>query len=380
MTPIPTARPWLPKVVIIDDDPVSAGFLGALLKQEGFLVVKAADGAAGRSLVAAESPDLVLLDVQMPDESGLETCQKLKQDQSLSEIPVIFLTASEELSTKLQGFAAGAVDYITKPYQAEEVIARIRVHIRARRSLALLTQSQMNQLEHLGSALRAIMPAPSDYPEFKFQVQYLPVLGAGGDFYDVLQAGGGVYDYVVADVCGHEADASLMTSALKVLLYQGQSTLSAPLETLRMANRALLATFPESNYLTLVWVRLNRSRKTLTVLGAGHPPVLILKPGVPSIRQVPVDSDVLGMFEDAALFETTLAVEPGDRIILYTDGAIEIPDAQGVSRDRGLDRLSRACLRGARLELADLVASVAAEVRTTLYPIEDDILILALEV
>ena len=373
-------RPWLPRVVIIDDDPVSAGFLGALLKQDGFLVAKAADGAAGRALVAAECPDLVLLDVQMPDESGLETCKRLKQDQALAEIPVIFLTASEDLHTKLQGFEAGAVDYITKPYQAEEVIARIRVHIRARRSLALLTQSQMSQLENLGSALRAIMPDPDDYPEFRFQVQYLPVVGTGGDFYDVLQAGGGVFDYVVADVCGHEADASLMTSALKVLLYQGQSTLSSPQETLRMVNRALLASFPEPNYLTLVWARLNRSRKTLSILSAGHPQVLVLRPGGPSIQVVPSDSDVLGMFEDAAIQETTLAVEPGDRIILYTDGAIEIPDALGVSRDRGLDRLSRFCLAGAGLGLAGMVAAVAAEVRATPYPIEDDILILALEV
>ena len=380
MSDQPPSQAWLPRIVIIDDDPISASLMGAFLKQEGFLVTKAGNGPAGRALVAKDRPDLILLDVQMPGENGIETCRKLKDEPALADIPVIFLTSSEDLGTKLQGFAAGAVDYITKPYQSEEVIARIRVHIRARRTMGLLTQSQMAQLENLASAQRAIMPDPAARPEFKFQVQYLPMHQAGGDFYDVLEAGLGLFDYVVADVSGHDADASLVTSALKVLLYQGQSTLSSPQETLRMVNGALLAAFPEAIYLTLVWVRLNRSRNTMSMLSAGHPPALLLRRAAGSIEPVAVHGDVLGMFPDASVVETVHSVAPGDRIILYTDGAIELPDDDGVSRDRGLERLCALCLEHAGLDLAAMVAAVSAGLRPDAAPVTDDILILGVEV
>ena len=169
MNAAPLIDTWITRIVIIDDDFVSAICLETLLKQEGFTTFKATNGPCGRALVKAKEPDLILLDVQMPGENGLETCRMLKADPSTADVPVIFLTGSEDLDTKLSGFRAGAVDYITKPFQSAEVLARIQVHIRARRTTKLLVSAQMAQLNRLAKAQQAILPDPAAMPLMRSQ-------------------------------------------------------------------------------------------------------------------------------------------------------------------------------------------------------------------
>jgi sigma-B regulation protein RsbU (phosphoserine phosphatase) len=367
-------------IVIIDDDFVSAVCLEALLKQEGYTIYKALTGPEGRQLVRAREPDLVLLDIQMPDENGLETCRKLKEDPLTADVPVIFLTGAEDLDTKLDGFKAGALDYITKPYQTAEVLARILVHIRARRMMKLLVASQLAQLDRLAKAQKAILVAPDALPQARFSPFYRPFHAAGGDFYEVLQAGDQIFDYVVADVSGHDADASLVTAALKVLLHQGCSTLSSPLDTLRMVNGALRSSFPEPLYLTLAWVRLNRNRKVLSAFLAGHPPVLHLDGSGSAPSPFGVAGDVLGMFDTVEISEIHRPVATGDRVLLFTDGLIEMPSEGGVSRRLGMERLARAASARFTLPLADMVQGIAGELAPLSEAPSDDLLLLGLEV
>jgi sigma-B regulation protein RsbU (phosphoserine phosphatase) len=377
----PPTDSWVTRVVIIDDDYVSAVCMEALLKQEGFTPYKAMNGPEGRAMVKAHKPDLILLDIQMPGENGLETCAKLKADPATADIPVIFLTGTEELATKLDGFKIGAVDYITKPYQTAEVLARIQVHIRARRTMAMLASAQMAQLDALAKAQKAILPDPASMPEAQFETFYQPIHAAGGDFYEVLQAGDRIFDYVVADVAGHDADASLVTSALKVLLQQGRSTLLSPLETLRMVNSALVSSFPEHVYLTLAWIRLNRNRNTMTTILAGHPPVLHLGTGGLAPETCGAPGDVLGMFDTIELVEVQRPVLKGDRILLYTDGLIELPLPGGVSsRKAGILRLAEAARRSGRLSLGQMVEGVVAELVRAAPKVEDDLLLVGVEV
>jgi sigma-B regulation protein RsbU (phosphoserine phosphatase) len=371
----------IPKIVIIDDDHFSALMLASLLKKEGFILLKAITGPEGRKMVAEQQPDLVLLDVRMPGENGLETCIKLKLDNATAEIPVIFLTGDEDMETKLDGFKAGAVDYVTKPFHSAEVIARIRVHIQARRALALLAEDRVPQLRRLALAQQAILPSPSQFPGARFAPVFRPMHDAGGDFYDVLQPGEDIHDYVVADVSGHDADATLVTSALKVLLYQGQITLSSPLATLRMINSAIRATFGERFFLSLAWVRLNRNRQTLTIIMAGHPPVLLLRAGTDTLETFVSSGDVLGIFDAVHLEETECPVAPGDRLLLFTDGLIELPQADGrVSQTRGLERLMAAALAHRRLPLDEAAAAIVDSLTADAGKVADDILLLAVEV
>ena len=381
MNPSQTTDPSLTTIVIIDDDFVSAVCLEALLKQEGYTIYRALNGPDGRALARLREPDLVLLDVQMPEENGLETCRKLKADPATADVPVIFLTGTEDLSTKLEGFEAGAMDYITKPYQSSEVLARIRVHIRARRMQKLLVSNQLAQLDGLARAQKAILVAPETMPLAKFSAFYRPFHAAGGDFYEVLQAGDQIFDYIVADVSGHDADASLVTSALKVLLHQACSTLSSPEETLRMVNGALRSAFPEHLYLTLAWAHLNRNRKTLTTYLAGHPPVVHLGRATGKARVIEAPGDVLGIYDTIEIAAVQCAVAPGDRVLLYTDGLIELVSRDGVSsRSQGLARLCEAAEQRLDLSLPEMVKGIAEDLVQNAKPAEDDLLILGVEV
>mgnify|MGYP001296074145 CR=1 FL=1 len=126
-------------VVIIDDNPNNLQVLSGILHDAGYKVRPALSGVIGLRAIAAQPPDLVLLDILMPELDGYETCRTLKENPVTADIPVIFISALNAIEDKLAGFHAGGVDYLTKPFQPEEVLARARTHIdlaRTRRSLA----------------------------------------------------------------------------------------------------------------------------------------------------------------------------------------------------------------------------------------------------
>lgn len=117
------------KILIIDDDSANLSVVGSYLTQQGYQIIVAQQGEAGLHLAQQERPDLILLDVKLPGIDGLEVCRRLKADQTTHEIPVIFMTIVGSIEDKVRGFAVGGVDYITKPFQAEEVLARCTTHL-----------------------------------------------------------------------------------------------------------------------------------------------------------------------------------------------------------------------------------------------------------
>ncbi len=123
---------FIPKdslILIVDDNPTNLEFLSDSLVDEGWEMVVATSGESALQKVKSNRPDLILLDVRLPGIDGFETCSQLKSDSALKEIPIIFMTALSNPEDKVKGLNLGAVDYITKPFQKEEVLARIRVHL-----------------------------------------------------------------------------------------------------------------------------------------------------------------------------------------------------------------------------------------------------------
>ena len=121
-----------PKILLIDDESASIALLMAYLKERNYEILVALGGMDGLRKALAGQPDLILLDIRMSDLDGLATCRKLKAEANTALIPVIFLSASKDLQFKLEGFQAGAVDFIEKPFHKEEVLARVGVHLQAR--------------------------------------------------------------------------------------------------------------------------------------------------------------------------------------------------------------------------------------------------------
>jgi len=120
-------------ILIVDDNPTNLGVLFDYLRGSGFKVLIAEDGDGALQRATYANPDIILLDVLMPGIDGFETCRLLKENEETCDIPVIFMTALSETVDKVRGFELGAVDYVTKPLQHEEVLARIQTHLTIRK-------------------------------------------------------------------------------------------------------------------------------------------------------------------------------------------------------------------------------------------------------
>ncbi|HAG14973.1 MAG TPA: hypothetical protein DCG69_00405 [Bacteroidales bacterium] len=121
-----------PLVLLVDDIPQNIQVLGAILKNQGYSFALTTSGAETYQLLHKTIPDLILLDVMLPDEDGFSICKNLKADERTKDIPVIFLTAKNDTSDKVNGFKVGGVDYITKPFEELEVIERVKNHLQAK--------------------------------------------------------------------------------------------------------------------------------------------------------------------------------------------------------------------------------------------------------
>ncbi len=148
-------------ILIVDDTPANISVLLEYLHQQGFKGLVARDGLRALEQVKHARPDLILLDVVMPGLDGFETCRRLKADADTAEIPVIFMTALSETTDKMKGFEAGAVDYVTKPFQHEEVLARITTHLTLRR-LQMALREVNSRLEQRVAARTAELTQAND--------------------------------------------------------------------------------------------------------------------------------------------------------------------------------------------------------------------------
>ena len=119
-----------PKILVVDDQPVNVQLLKRKLEREGIQVIAAYTGTEALEIVIKDKPDLILLDVMMPDMDGMEVCQRLQELEETRSIPVIFITARSSKESKLEGLAVGAVDYITKPIDLDETLARVQTQLR----------------------------------------------------------------------------------------------------------------------------------------------------------------------------------------------------------------------------------------------------------
>jgi CheY-like chemotaxis protein len=119
-----------PKILVVDDQPINVQLLKRKLEREGMAVATAYSGREALDLVAADKPDLILLDVMMPEMDGIEVCQRLQADSETKTIPIIFITARTSKEGKIEGLGVGAVDYITKPIDLDETLARVQTQLR----------------------------------------------------------------------------------------------------------------------------------------------------------------------------------------------------------------------------------------------------------
>ena len=155
--------PDKPSILVVDDTPANLQLLASMLKERGYRTRPVPSGLLALQAALSEPPDLILLDINMPEMNGFEVCQSLKADEKLKDIPVIFISALNEVLDKVRAFAVGGVDYITKPFQFDEVQARVNTHLKLwhlqqelekhNRQLGKLVQAQVKKISDTQMAM-----------------------------------------------------------------------------------------------------------------------------------------------------------------------------------------------------------------------------------
>lgn len=174
-------------ILIVDDNPQNLQVLGNLLRDHGYKVAAAQDGLKALEFIQNRQPDCILLDIMMPEITGVEMCQRLKADETTRDIPVIFLTGVTDPWNKARAFEAGGVDYITKPFESEDVLARVTTHL-ALRQMHQQLQVQNAQLQHeIRERQRAEAELQAAHDELKTKNEQLEQLNASKDkFFSII--------------------------------------------------------------------------------------------------------------------------------------------------------------------------------------------------
>lgn len=363
-------------ILIVEDDPGTSRVIQMMLERHGFRTAIAFTRAEAMVKVGTERFDLILLDINLPDGNGFDICSALQQIPGMAGIPVIFISSNEDTETKIRGFESGGVDYITKPVSGAELIARITTHLRLRRAYDQLAELQAERVQRLAGAQSSLMPQPEDYPQAGFAVVLRQILQAGGDFYDVVPVGDDIYDYIVADASGHDLAASFWTAALKTLIAENAHPINHPRDIVLAVNKTLRRILPEGVFFTLIYARVNRRTRTATLVSAAHPPVVVVPAGDEPAYSVEQQGDIIGVFDDVVFDSCDLKLAVGDRLLLYSDGVIEIDENHEVGLERLLQHLNE---QSPDLPLEQLVKGTI-ETLSKGCRVNDDLLLMGIEV
>lgn len=326
-------------ILIVDDTPTNIGVISGALR-DSYKTKIATNGPKALALACAEEkPDLILLDVMMPEMDGYEVCMRLKADPSTREIPVIFLTGQTSAEDETRGFEVGAVDYVHKPFSPAVVKARVRSHILLRESGAQIAAQLLalnNELEMARQIQLSILPHTlPQIPGLEIVARFRPMTAVAGDFYDFVQIDDKHLGILIADVSGHGLPSALIASMLQVALTAQVAHASEPAKVLSGLNRALCGKFTQ-NFVTAAYVYVDLEKSLMRYAGAGHPPVMQFRPSTGKADKVLENGLILGMFDEATYQALECPLEPGDRHVLYTDGILEAasPAAELYGEDR----------------------------------------------
>jgi len=413
------------KILLVEEMPSNVEMLQGCFSAFGFELIIAHDSESMRQQCEQIHPDVILLDIMLADMNGLEVCRQLKEQNSTKDIPVIFMKSKDDHLSPAKGFSVGAVDYVNKPLQLEEVLARVTAHLKIRNlqqqleetiealqqeiqerqraeetaQFALQQTQQANERmrQDLGAAARvqqALLPdAVPKLPGAVFGWTYRPCAELGGDSLNVFSLNNHQVGMYVLDVTGHGVPASLLSVTLsRVLLprsdpsclfvqsntVNGVSTLTSPAEVATRLNHMFPMSKGGHQYFTLLYGILNTQDGTFRYVCAGHPPPILCTKDqqltVGEARSLPI-----GLFEDEQYEDCTIQLESGSRLYLYSDGVLEAMNVQ-----REIFGESRLASTIQHTQHDDLQASVetiaiAASNWTQQGQVHDDLSILAVE-
>ncbi len=393
------------RILLVDDNPTNLQVLFQTLEGRGYEMLVATTGEDALSVAAEALPDLILLDIMMPGIDGFETCRRLKSDPATLGSTIIFMSALDDTKDKVRGLDLGAVDYITKPFQAEEVIARVDTHPTiqrlqrdlARRNADLREANERMKYDLLAAARvqRSLLPHALPASErARFEWKYQPCDELAGDSLGIFSFDDRHVGLYVLDVAGHGVPAALLSvSATHRLLPRdpersivtrpgsnlGEASIVTPAEVVRDMNRLFPMADSDQRFLTMVYAVLDRREGRLRYAAAGHPGPLVLRADG-TMEALDSTGLPIGIDEEAKFDEQVVELGAGDRVYLYSDGAIEeMNDQRGLF---GIKRLKSVLVDNRAVTLRETLDLVIDAIRTwnNARSFGDDISLVAAEI
>jgi sigma-B regulation protein RsbU (phosphoserine phosphatase) len=298
----------------------------------------------------------------MPGIDGYEVCKRIKADPKSHDIPIIFISALDEIQGKVKAFTVGGVDYVTKPFQFEEVLARVETHL-ALRKLQKQLQSANEKMEQelalAGEVQASFLPGRIlDIPGWQLSVSLIPARETSGDFFDTIPLPDGRVGLLIADVVDKGVGAALFMALSSTLLrtYAGEYP-TQPELVFKAVNQRILQDTKAKQFVTVFYGILDPAAGRLVYSNAGHcPPYLVKTPTGEGVQSLTRTGVPLGIFEGGNWEQKVVQISPGDVLVLYTDGISEAQDTQYAFFGRGrlLDTI-QARLGGTAEDIEDVI-------------------------
>jgi sigma-B regulation protein RsbU (phosphoserine phosphatase) len=365
-------------VLVVDDTPANIQVLIETLKDD-YRIVAAINGERALQLAISDPPpDIILLDVMMPEMDGYEVCAKLKADAKTRDIPIIFVTAMSDTQDETKGLELGAVDYIIKPISPPVVSARVKSHLELKQAREILKNQNVileqrveertkevlelqqaefdlrtakekveNELNIAAQIQKSILPssfpAYPDRKEFELYAFMQPARYIGGDFYDFFFIDGNTLALVMADVSDKGVPAALFMMVSRTLINSLAVDYKSPSVVLEKANNVMCQNNDSGMFVTVFLAFYDVASGRLTATNAGHSASIIIDPDGASREWATTHGAALGFMEDLPYKEETMDLEVGQTLFLYTDGVTEAmsPDKELFGQDKLRDLLKR---------------------------------------
>ena len=390
-------------ILIAEDDPVSMGFLKKILEKWDYSVLTAEDGLKALDVFKNNHIDMVITDWMMPKMDGIEFCQKIRELNTSRYIYTIIVTAKKQVRDKVEGFEAGADDFLTKPFDREELKSRIEAGKRIlelennlRNNNRLLEEANrriMEDLKYAARIQRSLLPNnPPNINGVDLCWEFLPCDQLGGDMLNVLRLDENRYGLYVLDVSGHGVPAALFSVALSHLLSETRDILkiripdppyyriTSPKEVLESLNRQFPMDLNTGQYFTILYGIIDLSKRTFQWSNGGHPhPIMIDNDEVTLISGI--SGPPIGFFRDVEYHEGLLTLNKGQRIFICSDGILEAMNHfdQQFTTDRLTDLLENKRNLSTKDLLPDLISEVKEWTKVK-GGLDDDVTLLGLEI
>lgn len=375
-------------ILAVDDEPINLQVMVNHLKDLNYRLITANNGIEALKIVEREVPDLILLDLMMPKLSGYEVCKTLRLKYPIHTLPIIILSAKNQINDIILGLEIGANDYMHKPFHKKELLSRIHNQLSIKQAIEdnsrLITMEK--ELQTARKIQADILPDKIPIMEgIKISTTYLPMQTVGGDLYDFHIKSKTEIGILIADVAGHGVSAAIIMGMVKLAFKMHKEFANNPATLLEKMNETLFG-IAGKGYVTAGYCYINLEKREITFSSAGHPALILLQSRSTDFKELQPKGAILGAFPKIKCSNEVSAIKLGDKILLYTDGILEVRKDPNSTIFYGEERFMDFIQKNNRLIGQDFLGSIIRDVKTyrgiedESIGFEDDITLVSIDI